>query len=86
VALPEAVEVAERMRQAVSEARPGDLDVTVSAGVAAGAGEAIRYAQLFREADHALLAAKRGGRDRVEVAGELAPVESAPAYRTAART
>jgi diguanylate cyclase (GGDEF)-like protein len=86
VALPEAVEVAERMRRAVSEARPGDLDVTVSAGVAAGAGEAIRYAQLFREADHALLAAKRGGRDRVEVAGELAPVESAPAYRTAART
>jgi diguanylate cyclase (GGDEF)-like protein len=86
VALPEAVEVAERMRRAVSEARPGDLDVTVSAGVAAGAGEAIRYAQLFREADHALLAAKRGGRDRVEVAGELAPVESAPAYRTTART
>jgi diguanylate cyclase (GGDEF)-like protein len=81
VALPEAVEVAERVRHAVMEARPGDLDVTISGGVAAAAGEAIRYAQLFRDADHALLVAKRGGRDRVEVAGDLVP-----AYRTAART
>ena len=79
VGLPEAVEVAERMRNAVTDAaRPGDLDVTISAGAAAAAGEAIRYAQLFREADHALLDAKRGGRDRVEVAGMLPP-----AYRIA---
>jgi diguanylate cyclase (GGDEF)-like protein len=81
VALREAVEVAERVRHAVMDARPGDLDVTVSGGVAAGAGETIRYAQLFRDADHALLAAKRGGRDRVEVAGELMAGEL-----TAART
>ncbi len=81
VALPEAVEVAERVRHAVTEARPGDLDVTISAGVAAGAGEDMRYAQLFRDADHALLDAKRRGRDRVEVAGALGP-----AYRTVART
>ena len=71
VALPAAVEVAERVRQAVTDARPGDLDVTISAGVAAASGEAIRYAQLFRDADQALLHAKRAGRDRVEVAGEL---------------
>ena len=55
--------------------------MTISAGVAAAAGEAMRYAQLFRDADHALLEAKRGGRDRVEAAGDLAP-----AYRVAART
>src|SRR5215212_11973604 len=36
VALHEAVEVAERVRQAVTHARPGDLDISVSAGVAAG--------------------------------------------------
>ena len=81
VALPEAVEVAERVRHAVTEARPGDLDVTISAGVAAAAGEEIRYDQLFRDADHALLEAKRGGRDRVEMAGALPP-----AYRILART
>jgi diguanylate cyclase (GGDEF)-like protein len=80
VALYEAIEVAERVRHAVADARPGDLDVTISAGVAAAAGEEIRYAQLFRDADHALLDAKRGGRDRVEVAGE-----QPPAYRSAAR-
>lgn len=69
--LSEAVEVAERVRRAVADARPGDLDISISAGVATGAGAALRYAQLFRDADHALLDAKRGGRDRVEVAGEL---------------
>ncbi|HMJ95685.1 MAG TPA: GGDEF domain-containing protein [Thermoleophilaceae bacterium] len=71
VALTEAVEVAERVRLAVTAARPGDLGVTISGGVAAGRGESLRYAQLFRDADHALLKAKRGGRDRVEVAGDL---------------
>jgi diguanylate cyclase (GGDEF)-like protein len=71
VALHEAVEVAERVRHAVDGARPGDLDVTISAGVAAGAGTGMSYDQLFREADRALLEAKRGGRDRVEAAGEL---------------
>jgi PleD family two-component response regulator len=44
--------------------------VTISAGVAAAAGDEIRYARLFRAADHALLEAKRAGRDRVEVAGD----------------
>jgi diguanylate cyclase (GGDEF)-like protein len=71
VALGEAVDVAERVRHAIADARPGDLEVTISAGVAAGAGATMRYSQLFRDADHALLEAKRGGRNRVEVAGEL---------------
>jgi diguanylate cyclase (GGDEF)-like protein len=70
VGLYEAVDVAERVRQAVAVARPGDLEISVSAGVAAAAGEEIRYERLFRAADHALLEAKRAGRDRVEVAGD----------------
>jgi hypothetical protein len=48
--------------------------VTISGGVAAGAGEVIRYDQLFRDAHDALLRAKRRGRDRVEMAGDLPPV------------
>jgi diguanylate cyclase (GGDEF)-like protein len=70
VPLHQAVDVAERVRHAVAEGRPGDLDISVSAGVAAAAGEEIRYERLFRAADHALLEAKRAGRDRVEAAGD----------------
>jgi diguanylate cyclase (GGDEF)-like protein len=71
VDLPTALEVAERVRHAVQDARPGDLDLTISAGVAADAGGHIRYDDLFRAADAALLDAKRGGRNRVETAGGL---------------
>jgi diguanylate cyclase (GGDEF)-like protein len=71
VDLPTALEVAERVRHAVQDARPGDLDLTISAGVAADAGGHIRYDDLFRAADSALLEAKRGGRNRVETAGGL---------------
>ena len=62
------LEVAERVRLAVASARPGDLDLTLSAGVATGAGAAVRYEELFRAADQALLDAKREGRDRVVAA------------------
>jgi diguanylate cyclase (GGDEF)-like protein len=71
VALPEALDIAERVRHSVEQARPGDLDLTVSAGVAADSGGHIRYDQLFRAADRALLEAKRAGRNRVETAGSL---------------
>ena len=71
VDLPQALEIAERVRHAVEEARPGDLDLTTSAGVASDCGGDIRYDSLFRAADAALLAAKRGGRNRVETAGGL---------------
>src|SRR5215218_8211469 len=69
VELTEALQIAERVRGAVEEARPGALSLTVSAGVASEAGGHIRYAELFRAADAALLEAKRSGRNRVEAAG-----------------
>jgi diguanylate cyclase (GGDEF)-like protein len=71
VDLDAALEIAERVRHAVEVARPGDLDLTLSAGVASDAGGDIRYDALFRAADSALLSAKRGGRNRVETAGGL---------------
>jgi len=69
VELAEALQIAERVRDAVEEARPGALTLTVSAGVASKSGGDIRYGELFRAADAALLEAKRGGRNRVEAAG-----------------
>ena len=66
----------------MEEARPGDLELTLSAGVASGRRD-IRYDALFRAADGALLEAKRAGRNRVEVAGKLL---AWPYRATAART
>jgi diguanylate cyclase (GGDEF)-like protein len=71
VDLSESLEIAERVRHAVEDSRPGDLDLTISAGVSAEAGGNIRYDELFRAADAALLEAKRSGRNRVETAGGL---------------
>jgi diguanylate cyclase (GGDEF)-like protein len=79
VELTEAVEVAERVRLAVAEARPGELALTLSAGVASDSGGDIRYDELFRAADAALLEAKRAGRNRVETAGEPVRLELAGA-------
>jgi diguanylate cyclase (GGDEF)-like protein len=71
VPLGEAVQIAERVRQTVAEATPGGLAMSISAGVASGEGDDIRYAELFRAADGALLDAKRAGRDRVHAVGEF---------------
>jgi len=71
VDLSEALDIAERVRHSVEEARPGELDLTISAGVATDAGGHITYDALFRAADAALFEAKRGGRNRVETAGGL---------------
>lgn len=57
--------LAERLRIAVRDARPGGLDVTVSIGVAVATGPDIQLAPQLAAADAALYAAKRGGRDRV---------------------
>ena len=85
VVLPDAgiergAEIAERLRAAIEAARPAGVDLTMSGGVAAAAGHAVAYDNLFREADGALLRAKRSGRNRVElatVAPELAAAASA---------
>ena len=62
---------------AVADARPGDLDLTLSAGVAMDAGAAVSYEELFRAADRALLDAKREGRDRVVAAAASRPALAA---------
>jgi diguanylate cyclase (GGDEF)-like protein len=62
------IEIAERLRVRVAEARPAGLDLTISAGVAAAAGSDVSYEELFRAVDEALLRAKREGRDRVTAA------------------
>jgi diguanylate cyclase (GGDEF)-like protein len=71
------IEIAERVRSAVSVARPGDIEITLSAGVATAAGDEVRYDALFRAADLALLRAKREGRDQVVAAAEPRAVVAA---------
>jgi two-component system cell cycle response regulator len=63
--------VAERLRQSVESApfpisrSPGDLNVTVSIGIASSAGASDTSDALLRRADQALYRAKREGRNRV---------------------
>jgi len=57
--------LAERLRQAVQDARPAGMPVTISLGVSAGSGEQVDYDTLFRAADAALYEAKHAGRNRV---------------------
>jgi diguanylate cyclase (GGDEF)-like protein len=71
--LAKTVEVGECLRAAVAEAAPNGIRVTLSAGAAAATGRDVRFAELYAEADAALLRAKRGGRDRVEAAAALTP-------------
>jgi diguanylate cyclase (GGDEF)-like protein len=58
-------EVAERLRQAVEQARPTGIQITISLGLSAGSGEQVDYDTLFKAADGALYEAKRSGRNRV---------------------
>lgn len=75
--LAAAIEIAERVRSAVSDAFPGGIEMTLSAGVATAVGADVRYEDLFRAADSALLNAKREGRDRVVAAGATPAVVAA---------
>ena len=70
-ALSQAVRVGERIRAAVAasaELAHPLCRLTVSIGVSASDGRAIKPEALLHEADQALYVAKRGGRNRVEVA------------------
>jgi diguanylate cyclase (GGDEF)-like protein len=76
VDLPEGVAVAERLRLAVAERKPGGLDVTISLGVAAACGAEVTYDGLLAAADRALYDAKDAGRNAVRADGhdDLAPL------------
>jgi diguanylate cyclase (GGDEF)-like protein len=63
----EAVDIAQRQRESIEEARPGGVAITISGGVAAAAGFAVEWEPLFQRADAALLRAKREGRNRIVV-------------------
>jgi two-component system, cell cycle response regulator len=70
----QALELAERLRAAVSREPAGGLPVTMSFGVSAtGPDETFDYEHLFERADAALYEAKRGGRDQSRVASAAAP-------------
>jgi diguanylate cyclase (GGDEF)-like protein len=66
--------MAERMRQEVGATPMADLPVTISVGVASASGRAADLDALTKSADDALYRAKRAGRDRVELAPEVAAV------------
>lgn len=72
--------VAERLRAAVAdtpfETAVGPLSGTISVGVAEALGPAETVDSLLKRADDALYAAKRGGRNRVVVAVEAAPMKA----------
>jgi diguanylate cyclase (GGDEF)-like protein len=74
LSIDQVVLIAERLRNAVEEARPAGLAVTVSAGVAVARGEGASFRGLFEAADEALYDAKRRGRNRVSIAGSIPPL------------
>jgi diguanylate cyclase (GGDEF)-like protein len=70
------MEIAGRLREAVEQAQPTGIPVTVSLGLSDGCGEQVDYDVLFKAADEAMYAAKRAGRNRISVAGRLAPADA----------
>jgi diguanylate cyclase (GGDEF)-like protein len=70
--IDDAVAVAERVRTAIESAQPGEMPVTASVGLSAGAGPDIDFDALFRAADEALYEAKRAGRNRIAPEAALA--------------
>jgi len=84
---PPALEFAEQVREAIGacdhRATIGEQRVTISIGVAEGR-QRVDLAKLYREADRALYAAKRGGRNQVRHADTVpAPVPVASEQRPA---
>ena len=64
----DAVGIAERLRQAVRDRRPGGVEVTISIGAAVSKPQTVDTDDLVARADAALYSAKAGGRDTVFVA------------------
>ena len=77
--LADAADLAERLRAAVEAAPAADgLRVTMSFGVTCSDAGEFDYAEVFAAADRALYAAKRAGRNRVHVSGDLQDLGSRP--------
>jgi diguanylate cyclase (GGDEF)-like protein len=74
--------IAERLRTAISAARPTGLAITASLGVSV-ATDGVEYETLFAQADAALYEAKRLGRNRV-VRHDAGRADAAPDARIAA--
>jgi diguanylate cyclase (GGDEF)-like protein len=65
------LEIAERIRCLVLETRPAGVEITVSLGVAEASGKGVHFERLYAEADEALYAAKRQGRNQVAAKGDV---------------
>lgn len=79
--LADATGVAERLRAAIEAARPGDITVTASFGVAEGHGATCAFEDLFADADGALYRAKFEGRNCVRTTEEPVAHEAVVAAR-----
>lgn len=73
VGVAEALDIAQRQRESIEEARPGGVAITISGGVASARGADVAWETLFQRADAALLRAKREGRNRIVVADDETP-------------
>jgi diguanylate cyclase (GGDEF)-like protein len=76
--ISDGLEIAERLRRRVDMARPGGLELTMSAGVSAASGNDVSYEELFRSADTALYIAKEQGRNRVVASNGDVPLPAEP--------
>jgi len=71
--LAEAGHVAERIRSAVEQGRPGGVDITMSLGAVEFGADVNDLDSLLARADAALYTAKREGRNRVVLAPQVTP-------------
>jgi len=82
LALDTAVKIAERIRQAIEKSSCSGVKITASLGVATIESNANTPDELINQADKALYAAKKSGRNRVIIwgqdSGAVADVESGP--------
>jgi diguanylate cyclase (GGDEF)-like protein len=76
------INIAEHMRQAVEECRPGGVTMTASFGVSVATAEGIEFLPLFRAADEQMYASKHAGRNRVSAAGTTLPADESRVVTT----
>ncbi|TFH62221.1 MAG: diguanylate cyclase [Candidatus Zixiibacteriota bacterium] len=74
--LEKAVKIAERIRKSIEKNECGGLKITVSVGVSSLEQNASKPDELVNQADKALYAAKRGGRNRVVNWGRMETLDT----------